>query len=93
MRNNLSGLKDLVTMPLPILKCNVFSTKNIIIAAGKAFSPNANKANGKPILPELLNIIGGRKTLNGQFIIFIIGNNIRAVPKIIIAVPIARSAY
>tara|TARA_Y100001972_G_C7667805_1_gene338274 strand:+ start:13737 stop:14147 length:411 start_codon:yes stop_codon:yes gene_type:complete len=36
-------------------------TKNSITAAGKASSPNARMASGKPMLPELLNIMGGTK--------------------------------
>src|SRR5574343_590796 len=43
----------------PNEKWSVFSTIKRMTAAGNAFSPQASTANGNPILPELLNNIGG----------------------------------
>lgn len=47
----------------PKEKCSVFSTMNRITAAGSAFSPQASTASGRPMLPELLNSIGGTSVL------------------------------
>jgi predicted permease len=45
----------------PSEKCRIISTRNKITAPGKAAAPNASTIKGSPILPELLNIIGGTK--------------------------------
>ena len=49
----------------PKVKCRVFSTMNRITAAGIAASPQASNASGSPMLPELLNSIGGTRVFAG----------------------------
>src|SRR5713226_8830161 len=47
----------------PKEKCSTVSTKKSTTAAASAASPNPSTARAMPMLPELLNIIGGRKVL------------------------------
>ena len=63
MRSSTSGCTRPSIMALPTVKCSRFSTRNSTTAAGSAASPKANNASGRPMLPELLNIIGGTKVL------------------------------
>ncbi len=63
IRNRPSSEARLSRIFTPTLKCRVFSMMNSTTAAGSIFSPKASSISGRPMLPELLNIIGGPKVL------------------------------
>ena len=67
MRQTVDSRVRWSSIQAPSEKCNRFSTKNSTTAAGSAASPKASTASGNPMLPELLNIIGGRKVFASTF--------------------------
>ena len=69
------------SMYRPTEKCSSISTMNSTIAAGRAASPNASTSSGIPMLPELLNIIGGRKVFRFSFSSLATGYRITPDPR------------
>ena len=58
----------------PSVKCIRLDTANKATAGAKPALPKAKTAKGKPILPQLLNIIGGTKVLGSMPLILAIGH-------------------
>ena len=69
------------SMYRPTEKCSSISTMNSTMAAGSAASPNASTRIGIPMLPELLNIIGGRKVFRFSFSSLATGYRITPDPR------------
>lgn len=86
-----SGVPGL-SIQSPSEKCSSISTMNRTTAAGSAASPKASSSSGIPMLPELLNIIGGRKVFGLSFSHFTSGQSSTPEPTTITAPPSARPA-
>ena len=67
VRSNCANRMRWSSIKAPREKCRNISTKNSTTAPASAASPNANTMSGMPILPELLNIIGGTKVFTCTF--------------------------
>ena len=57
----------------PKVKCIKFEIANNATAGARPAVPKANTAKGKPMLPQLLNIIGGTNVLGSMPEILAIG--------------------
>ncbi len=77
----------------PTVKCSSISTMNSTTAAGSAASPKASSSSGMPMLPELLNIIGGRKVFTSSPSQRTSGHSTSPEPSTTTAPPSARPAY
>ena len=73
-------------------KINLFGLDalvNMTTAAGNAASPNASMASGKPMLPELVNIIGGTNVRAETFSMRASGHASRPLTRTMTAAPMA----